>query len=78
MKKFTAVCIDGATGYEMVLSDCSYNTATFYLEQQLDIVDASTKHDYVTDRTTMTYKLKDGSIRVFCYDEIRGYLMKVF
>ena len=36
MKVFTAFCVDEKTGYEMVLSDVSYNVAMEWLQRDIE------------------------------------------
>lgn len=74
MKRFTSVCIDKKTKYEMILSECSFNMACDYLinlfhpEENEFLV----RTDYKKELHFITIQNKE-----FAYDEIRGYLMLV-
>ena len=35
MRRFTTACRDSVTGYEMILSECSYNQACDWLSREL-------------------------------------------
>lgn len=70
MKKFNCACVDSLTGYEMVLSDASYNNACFYIENQLGEEIKKITSDYRTNRTII-----HTANKIFIYDENRGYLL---
>lgn len=36
MRRFNSSCIDSKTGYEMILSECSYNMACDWLSRELN------------------------------------------
>ena len=79
MKIYTASCIDSKTRMEIILSDCSYNNACYYLEgNYFNSIDGKikTRWDRRTDRILIfAVDEKENIIsRVFCYDEIRGLL----
>ena len=72
MREFKTVCIDNETQNEMVLSECSYNTACYWLmskgfEEPERLENRSGKYYiyYVTPREI-----------TFIYDEDRGYLLR--
>lgn len=88
MRKFMTACKDSVTGYEMILSECSYNQACDWLSREL------AKHNSNIWRTEQRIDglmviftaiaicpldsvgnmyMKDG--RTFYYDEDRGYLL---
>lgn len=80
MRIFTTATKDSKTGYEMVLSECSYNEAAYWLEEQIVRV------GYCVD--TLKTHTDDGLIhiliknvvsgakgRTYFYDEERGYLL---
>ncbi len=85
MKKFTAYCVDEQTRMEVLLSECSYNMACFYLDNNyFNTIDfesiggrVKVKYDMRTDRYLIFAIDKKENIvgRVFCYDEIRGLLL---
>lgn len=70
MKKFNCACVDSLTGYEMILSDASYNNACFYIENQLGEEIKKITSNYRTNRTTI-----HTTNKIFIYDENRGYLL---
>lgn len=71
MKIFTSMCKDTVTGMEMVLSECSYNSACYWLASK-GFKDYD-KFDCSGDRIKITFT--KPSKRVFVYDEERGYLL---
>lgn len=71
MRKFTTVCKDTKTNYEMILSECSYNQAVSYMANILNGI------PLVEVKNEMTYVTYHNG-KKFCYDETRGYLMKCF
>lgn len=80
MKRFVASCKDNATGMEMILSECSYNSACHYLtsigfEKEEGAIHI--KEDYRTGRTLIFHENENGNPigRVYVYDEPRGYLL---
>ena len=69
MRQFKTLCKDTKTGYEMILSEVSYNAATAFLSGKPEV------GEYIG-------MVKDGSLiklifknRNFYYDEDRGYLL---
>lgn len=86
MRKFVTSCKDDKTGYEMILSECSYNEACMWLENELSKYGSEI---YRTEKHTNglmyiwtgIYRLdkfgKSSCIakRMFFYDEERGYLL---
>lgn len=80
MKIYTASCIDSKTRMEIILSDCSYNNACYFLEgNYFNSIDGKIKirWDRRTDRILIfAVDEKENIIsRVFCYDEARGLLL---
>lgn len=68
MKKFVTRCRDKITGMEMILSECSYNQACSYLEEQY----AEKCLGCENFEDLIKIKFVD---RNFYYDERRGYLL---
>ena len=71
MRVFKTLCKDTITGMYMVLSECSYNMACSWLEQQ-----GFTNYDkfnVVAGNVEMTFSKPAN--KVFLYDENRGYLL---
>lgn len=72
MRVFTALCVDKKTGYEMILSECSYNMAMNWLEAKIKKlghipnIECKKEGDLIVVET---------SGRTFFYDEERGYLL---
>ena len=71
MKKFTTVCIDNETNKQIILSDCSFNNACYYL-QSLSSNEAEVEVSTI-DISTMEIKVGD---KKFIYDEKRGLLLR--
>ena len=74
MRRFTALCIDNKTNYEMLASECSFNMACNFLTQN-GFIDPDTMIE-INGMTYMEFWTPKGT-RTFCYDEARGYLMEV-
>ena len=77
MRRFVVSCKDSKTGYEVILSECSYNMACDWLERELAKVglwveQARTRNNLV-EILTVDKNLLRG--RTFFYDESRGYLL---
>lgn len=77
MRRFTAACKDSKTGYEMILSECSYNQAMYWLEAKL-----KDEHMWVEQTRTRNGMVEiwptDANFlrgRKYFYDEERGYLL---
>ena len=77
MRKFVTSCKDSKTGYEMILSECSYNMAMDWLEKEMNKYGLSISHIETTKEYTKIYTEDDKSVpgRTFVYDEERGYLL---
>lgn len=84
MRRFLIHCIDEKTGYQMILSECSYNFACDWLnryvhEKGLEICRAFHNNDTGLDEI-WTAQWSDKicnyvPTRHFFYDEDRGYLL---
>lgn len=77
MREFKTSCVDSITGFEMILSDCSYNMAIDWLERDckkhcIRPYKAKKVNDLIVIYTTDNY-FRDS--RKFFYDEKRGYLL---
>lgn len=77
MRKFETLCKDEKTGYQMILSECSYNEACFWLQGELDkcgweVIGTETVGDYTA---IYTEDASGKPAREFVYDESRGYLL---
>ena len=71
MKIHTTSQIDNETRMEMVLSECSYNSACDWLERK-----GFTHYDkFDNDGRFTTLVFSTPSKRTFVYDEKRGYLL---
>ena len=81
MRIFKTACKDNITGYEMLLSECSYNTACFWLCQELkkrnlEIIQTNKiKHNTLDLTELITNSFSGGCDLRFIYDETRGYLL---
>ena len=82
MRVFKTSCIDNITGYEMLLSECSYNTACFWLCQELkkrnlEITQTNKIKHNTLDLTELITNSFSGGLHAlrFIYDETRGYLL---
>lgn len=81
MKEFKICCRDSITGFEMILSDCSYNMAMDWLvRKNIDILSCknSTIYNNMTVIKTGIWSHILGDFkpsRTFYYDETRGYLL---
>jgi hypothetical protein len=65
MRRWLAVCIDRKTNMEIVLSECGYNEACFFLETHgAEVVSAKGNRIVCTNGT------------VFVYDDERSMLLK--
>ena len=80
MRVFKTYCKDDKTGYEMILSEVSYNMACDWLSRTL------AKVGYEITRTEQHIKsglmyiwsnnvVSDAQGRMYYYDEERGYLL---
>ena len=77
MRIFKTVCRDTKTGYEMILSECSYNMAMDWLQREMDKHGLFISRIEITKDYTRIYT-EDGECvpgRKFYYDEGRGYLL---
>ena len=81
MRVFKTQCRDDKTGYEMILSECSYNEACMWLENELSKYGSEI---YRTEKHTNGLMYIWTGIfgrssciakRMFFYDEERGYLL---
>lgn len=74
MRRFTTLCIDSITGAEMILYDCSFNSACAFLERE--------NKDNRFGKYKGTWCLSSAVSKlvfekaVFLYDEERGCLMR--
>ena len=78
MRKFMVTCKDDITGYQMILSECSYNQAMAWLGVILNRHDMTCEclSNNDTGLTDIFIKDKNGNpCRTFYYDEERGYLL---
>lgn len=80
MRKFNFVCIDEKTKMQIILSDCSYNNACYYLDSNGfndGKYKVKIKYDIRTNRYLIYHIDEKENIvgRVFCYDETRGLLL---
>lgn len=81
MRIFKTACKDNITGYELLLSECSYNTACFWLQSELakrnlHIEDISKLKHNTLDLTELVTNNFSGCFALrFIYDETRGYLL---
>ena len=78
MREFRTLCKDDKTGYQMILSECSYNMAMDWLEHKCakNGCTLSTAKLYVSGLMAITVVDKDfTTVRTFYYDEERGYLL---
>lgn len=74
MRVFTASCIDKETGYDVRLSECSYNMACDWLmwkgyAEPLKVTTSSGGRFQ-----TITFKVPEN--HTFVYDEERGFLLQ--
>lgn len=73
MRKFLCHCTDTLTGAQMILSECSFNEACMFLEQQR----AKGRLGFYRGMEALslhTSKIKFENA-TFLYDEERGYLL---
>lgn len=78
MRVFTTLCKDNKTGYQMILSECSYNMAMDWLERKClkNGCTFSTVQTYVYNLVAVAVLDRNGvPVRIFYYDEERGYLL---
>lgn len=77
MKVFTTLCKDDKTGFQMILSECSYNMAMDWLDKKLKKtnmwIEQTRVRDGLTEILITDKHLLRG--RTFYYDEERGYLL---
>lgn len=71
MREFKTMCKDTKTGMQMVLSECSYNTACFWLESK----GFTTYDKFETNGNEIYLYFSKPTNRLFVYDEDRGYLL---
>lgn len=92
MRRFMTTCIDEKTGYEMVLSEASYNVAMDWLQREAAKYDKEIFRceNCGTDNMWIYVGIPKKGINpmtgyedvwytnqvIFHYDESRGYLMK--
>lgn len=69
MKKFRVSCKDQITELEMILSECSFNEACAFLEEQ-NLGKYLGMEAKAPDVSSIAFEK-----RKFLYDEARGYLM---
>lgn len=71
MREFKTLVKDTKTGMQLILSECSYNSAVWWLECKgfTEYVEFDTNGSEVWLRFDKPYK------RLFIYDEERGYLL---
>ena len=74
MRRFTTVCIDKETGAEMLLYDCSFNSACMFLEME----NADNRFGEYKDIETISPNICKIIFEKaeFIYDELRGALMR--
>lgn len=71
MREFKTMCKDTVTGMQMILSECSYNTACFWLESK-----GFTEYDkFDSNGNEIWLWFSKPTERLFVYDEDRGYLL---
>lgn len=75
MRKFTTLTVDSKTRMQMILSDCSYNQACYYLKGQDTGKLLNVRTVYIEP---LTYKVTELRCEkaTFIYDETRGFLMQ--
>lgn len=71
MRRFTSLCKDNITGMYMVLSECSYNTACSWLEE--NGFTEYDKFEVIGNQYELTFSKPTN--KVFVYDDNRGYLL---
>lgn len=71
MRIFNTMCKDIKTGMQMILSECSYNSAVWWLERQG--FKRYEKFEVVGNEVWLTFS--EPTERLFVYDEDRGYLL---
>ena len=69
---FNTYCKDDVTGYEMILSECSYNVALDWLENKIRELGHIPNIECKKDGDLIVV---ETSGRTFFYDEKRGYLL---
>jgi len=78
MRKFMTECKDTKTGLSMVLSECSYNMAMLWIQDEVDRRDGYQFKLFGKDWEGLyVIRVLKGctKIRDFFYDEERGYLL---
>lgn len=72
MKVFKVLCVDTVTHCQILVENCSYNSACYWLEFQglINPNNVKIKCDLKTNR----YLILDGNT-LFIYDENRGLLL---
>lgn len=70
-REFKIMCKDTVTGMQMILSECSYNTACYWLENK-----GFTEYDQFESHGNEVWMyFSQPTKRLFIYDEDRGYLL---
>ena len=72
MREFKTFTKDSKTGYEMILSECSYNMAMDWLENKIKELGHTPNIECKKEGDLMVITT---SGRTFFYDEERGYLL---
>lgn len=72
MKVFKVLCVDAVTHCQILIENCSYNSACFWLESKGLINPNNIKIKW--DSKTNRYLILDGNT-CFIYDENRGLLL---
>ena len=73
MRVFQTECKDDKTGYSMVLSECSYNMAMYWLEDMIKKLGHTSNIECHKEESGLIRIETSG--RTFFYDEERGYLL---
>ena len=73
MKRFKTLCIDKKTGKEMVLEDCSYNNACWWIDNAAKV---NNFRVLGTEKSGDLIVVNCTAGITFYYDEPRGFLLK--